>query len=519
MKKKYFVGFLIIILGFILWSFWPLKSLIFQKNWFTGTTLLLITNENEARPCGGFVTVFGELKPGMLPDFSLKNSYHYSEVSGYDIPSPLSSIAPSIKFWDLAMEADMQKCTQNFYKFYDDHLPTKKISQVLFFPTDFLSDLLQVSGPVFFESSSLGRNKEGIFLTEKNVFAVLSRLSADTDRHDEETLATRKKPLADFSKKILKISVLKFWNWRELAELVNRKIQTGEIYVENISPRIYPKNSDLSVIEWNTGGGKASRYLEKNLQISLREDAPSQWKAYLKISAQHTGPVWDEPLSQDYSGALELRLPENFTEKENIITPIRLKPGEVFTKEWQFDIWQEDLSDFSVFIPRNQTINLQFSVTHYPQKDLHTISKNLKSREGSARFLGKINMGQTKFEWSVLPDISSPFITMHEGFLSHTESLPDNHKQIFKTEIHFNEPVQLGTNFSAKLLDRDYSIAAMTENLTGTSYDFLPDGHTLVVDFPFDTWQPEERFFLELNDVSDLHGHVISGGNRTVIMR
>ncbi len=39
-----------------------------------------------------------------------------------------------------------------------------------------------------------------------------------------------------------------------------------------------PATQDVEFIEWNLGGGKSSRFLQKNLTISAREVLPEQWR-------------------------------------------------------------------------------------------------------------------------------------------------------------------------------------------------------------------------------------------------
>ena len=97
MKKKYFaIG---VVLGFLVVSFWPLKNLIFSSSLWK-KHLIILTNEAEARPCGGFVTAFGEVS--LFPSqIWLKNSYAMQPFSFGENKPPLNSVALEKKFWDL----------------------------------------------------------------------------------------------------------------------------------------------------------------------------------------------------------------------------------------------------------------------------------------------------------------------------------------------------------------------------------------------------------------------------------
>ncbi len=62
-KRRLHLGeiFILLVVAYFAISFWPLRELVIN-GFLGGRTLIVFTNEAEARPCGGFVTAVGEVQ-------------------------------------------------------------------------------------------------------------------------------------------------------------------------------------------------------------------------------------------------------------------------------------------------------------------------------------------------------------------------------------------------------------------------------------------------------------------------
>ena len=504
-KKILLIGIVI----FFTTLLWGMRS-FFSPTFLTETHLILFTNESEARPCGGFVTAYGELS-FLPPRFFLKNIYDLRDLSFGPADYPLDQVSPDIKFWDLGTEIGLESCTNRFAKAY--RRTERDIDRVWLIDMQTIENVLAVLGSVSVHDATGTKTT----LTADNFFATVSRSVANVDRHDEQTLETRKSLLSQVGKKMLTKAIFSPWQWHQILSVVSQSAHTGRIFISDFSSDIAPNEQDLVVTEWNLGGGKTSPALQKQLHLTLREVSPQDWKGTVNLTARNLQ-GYDEPLGQYWQGGFQFRFPVDWNLREEFVSA-KIAPGEVFRTDFEFDVAGE-METLSVFVPRGQSLFAGINVTLFPQQSMRSSVLTVESNHGS--FWEVIGDGRTTLEWENTPDAQSPFLTFHQRV--GTDSLAEELQDVFAdnpflVEVHVNERVKLDENFSATLIDRDYTNKSINENLTLRTHYLAEDGVTLLLDFAQDQPQPSERFYLELQGMRDWWGNAFANRKNTVIER
>jgi len=497
LKKKWFwLTLLVIFLGNIIW---PVRSL-FSANFLFNTHLVVLTNEAELRPCGGFVTVYGRVRI-LPPKIELKNVYALKNAEFGEAPDPINQVSNKMRFWDLGINSNLAECTESFAK------AAKTID-------------LQTDDVILLDISTAEEITD-----DKEIFAKLTRAVANTDRHDEQSLKERKSPLVGMGKKIIWNTLLKPWRWSKISREIEAKIQNGNIYISDISPVIKPKSNDFAFYEWNLGGGKSSRFLDKKLKISAREVSPDNWKISGEFNIDHVGQS-DEPLSQDWKGVFELEFPARFGQ-ETMRFPAKLAPGQNWVEKFSFN-YDGKLEELSVFNQRGQTIFLDLTVSLFGQQTF--AETDFENHENIGKIYKKTTKFREKMSWLAAPDKIKPFITLHE-WAGNRGIIPEEFRgkwsDFFKTsskqfnfaEIHFSEPIDVNENTFVEITDKNFENKEITDDPIFEEIILFNDRKTALIGFWQNQVQPNERFFIEFRGIFDSFGNEISLQKYTIIDR
>lgn len=503
-QKKTFVILAGLGILYALLVLWPIRSLV--GPFLNGRTLVVFTNEAEARPCGGFASAYGVVS-AFPPKFELKNVYALAGKSFQPSQYPLSLVSEKQNFWDAGTSTNLEECAESFRQHYM-FAENTKINHVFLVDFKTLQDIIGI-----WNSLSL----EGERINAQSFFAKMSRKVADVDRHDEESLATRKSPLASLGKKI----ILKSLNPTvppKATRILAKNMQNGSVYSSKASKPYMRQPQDFALTEWNLGGGKSSRYLQKNIEISGREIEPDNWQWKIRFEARHLG-GWDEPLSQDWKGLFVFEFPD-FLDQPAIQKEASLAPGGLYEQGFIFDRKGTLPETLGLFVPRDQEISYEFSLSALPQQNIQ--SKNLELRENVAFSAGVGAHPRTDFSVQIFPDEQKPFVTFHKiissDILPEEERTKLDQSNVF-VEIHFSENILLDPDFRAELEDRDYTNKDISENPLYKNFILRPDNHSLIVGFANNVQQLEERYYIKLFGVKDLWGNEMDISPRTVIDR
>lgn len=525
---------LLMLLGLIIG---PNFKYLSPGNWW-GQTLVVLMNENEARPCGGFVTAYGVVN---LPfgGMELNNSFAFPNVDLGLNEEPLRQVSREKKFWDLGTSVDPNRCGQDFVSAYE-RATGNYPDRVFLIQSQLLEAYLAALGPV----------KAGDLTLEADTFfALTSRLVADIDRHDETALAERKNPLHLFGKRVIVSTLMRPWKWFRLSRTVFEAEQNGALYLHvpgHERPLPWLENPDRSMIlsEWNLGGGKSSRYLDKQWTVFFRQQTPDRWEVEHRIMVTHIGQE-DRPLSQAWRGGFELR----FFDKASRFVPAEIAPGQTFTHTEVYHISHDTLfnflstleptqAQFTLFSPPFQQWQQRVQISALGQQTVQPTTSNLRAQEGSAVWSGLTDLQGESFGFSLTADELPPFLTWHKPLLEPSETITATMglaEGDIVVELHFNEPVNLGDtpfelledgaqrfngqDLSIVLKDRDFEVSEVTADMAIISALLLPDQTTFLLRVRPEPYQLNERYYLELSGVQDRWGNTQTITNRTVITR
>ena len=528
---KFYIFFsFILVLGLIIG---PNFKWLSPSRWW-GESLVVLMNENEARPCGGFVTAFGVVD---LPfgGVSLSNSFAFPLVDLGPSPEPLSQVAVEQKFWDLGTSSDLNHCGQQFLSAYEratDRFPDR----VFLVQSGLVEKYLAALGPV-----EVGE----LTLSAQNFFAETSRLVADIDRHDENALENRKDPLNQFGKKLVISTIVRPWRWHAISQAVVEAEADGALYLHrpgHAQEQAWQLDAAhaLTLSEWNLGGGKSSRYLDKNWTVALTQTAANTWQLENRLTVTHLGGQ-DEPLSQTWQGGFELKM---FTEAPRFI-PATIAPGATFTHTEVMTLSGESLgaldanvARLGIYAPPYQDWHTQLQIRALPQQLVQTDQPNLTVQENTALWRGQNNLAGAWFEFSLQSDTLAPFLTWHKPLVDPsatiTEQLALSEGDVV-VELHFNEPVTVlgatpeileneiqrftAADLNITLTDRNYAVPDVAEDLNVQSGLLLANKTTLLLKVRPETYQTNERYYLTISGLADQFGNTKTITERTVITR
>ena len=489
--KKLGVSIFLIVI-FIVFSFWPLKKLI-SSNLLFSKTLIILTNETEIRPCGGFFTAFGESQNFPF-DLEFKNIYELENFQKKEfVPIKLKPITDTFNFWDSGINENIEGCISTVKNFYNEY-SEQKIENIILINYKVLESILSVLESVEVENK---------ILIEKNVFRFLSEFAANVDRHNIKALSERKNVLKPLVKSLIKKSILNPFKWRMLSNGILKNIVEGDLYISGISKSI-ENNNGFGLIEWNLGGAKTSRFLKKDLDIFIQEIKPNFWRLEININLKNTLGI-SLPFGQTWKGGVEILIPD-FIEKSVYLENLEIKNGETFEKKLVFEFEKNDFEKFSVFSSRGQNINFSGIISIFPQQEI--IKSNGEIIDFTSTWNQKIRNGSFDFFWKKSIDIQIPFITFHKNILY--KNLSEKLKQKFLStdflvEIHMNEKIEL-LNFLAQL--QDLGKNEIFENRKLRTFEKISE-NAILIGFEKNTIQENEAFSIKLFGLQDLFGNKI----------
>lgn len=488
---------------------WPIRE-IFTPSTLFHNNLIILTNENEARPCGGFATAYGTFKV-FPPHLELYDIYHLGDHSFGPADFPLQKVANELYFWDLGTSPDPEKCAASFLEKYN-LIASEKAKQVFLADFKTLEKIIDLFAPFSFSGETLGKGE---------FFAKMSRHVADTDRHDEESLKNRKSLMKELFPLLAKKSITHPLKTLHASQILGQALQNQSLFLGNVSPSSAPDKNSFGVLEWNLGGGKSSRYLEKEILLHLKEKSPDRWTLEMTFRADHRS-LSDEPLSQDWKGGFEILFPD-FLEKKSHFIETTVPMNGSFEKKWIFE-HSGKMPPFNVFVPRSQKVLLHFSIRLFPQKSFQNAS--FDTWENFGNFYAPLNK-KTLFSWEEKRDTLPPFIVFHkviDAEVIASSLLPDSQKEKllegnFWAEIHFNEEVRLGEDFGIFIEDKDQEIQEISQAPEIKDYVLKEDQKTLLISFVQKVPQKGERFFIWFEGVFDAFENPIQEKKRTIIDR
>ncbi len=287
------------------------------------TFLVLLQNNMELRPGGGFIGSFAIIKTenGRIKSYEVHDTANFDGriPENTEMPEPMKKIfrIESWKLRDSNYSPDFPTNAQKALKFYYQGQGQEKFDGVVAVNADVLKNFLEVTGPIRLEGYPNVFEAENVLVTlEKQV---------EIDYAKQGIAAgDRKDVMGDFLRELLKktaelpkLDKLNLAN-KLVSELENKNIQLyfGDeklntlIEESNWGGRVDEAWSGdyLLVADANLGAYKSDYFIKRSMEytVDMSREIP---EATLKITYQHTGQVKDW-MTRDYLSYLRVYLPK-----------------------------------------------------------------------------------------------------------------------------------------------------------------------------------------------------------------
>ena len=557
-KRKIKYGILIFLGGFLLIAsltvyniLGPFRSFFWNIPYLMGalgpkTYLVLLQNNNELRPTGGFITAIAEVNTLFgFPSIEVNDSYSIpNPPQRQNAPNAFEYLIgqndPFFAGWtirDANFSPDFSQSAKDVIALYNQAYPDKYIHGV--FSVDFavIEKLLEIYGPIAVED---------VIFDADNFFINSQRISKDIDTHNVEQLKNRKNILKPFANTLIKEIASSPSRYSKLFEELYRLTQQKHLLAYTSAEGLEKKfedhrltgamkipevNSDfLHVNIANIGGRKADRYLQKNIRYRADFSNPQQHLSTLEISLEHLGSYNIQ--SDIYQAYVRVYVPEGsqflgatgetltFTEQSSELgftvfsDYIRMKPGDKRVLTYTYSLPETILpNDYRLQVIKQPGVDDQYWQIAVKQMNDSTMINGsaglkMKIRENLASWQGELAMDEF-FHVQQTADELGPII------------LWQKFETLSRINIRFNELIDTTT-----ALDKlNYHLTDLNENhpetdtISITSVRFEDRDLWLTVSGV--TQQPEEHYQIILSNIQDVHGNMTDPNplTRTLVQR
>jgi len=557
-KRKIQYGIAIVIGSFLLGMFLiiynvlgPFRPFFWNIPYLMGffgpkSYLVLLQNNNELRPTGGFITAVAEVN--MLfgyPSIEVKDSYQIpNPPQKQPAPKPFEYFIgqrdPFFAGWtlrDANFSPDFAKSSQDIITLYQQAYPDRSIDGVFSIDFKVIEKLLEMYGPL---------TVEDVTFDQDNFFMHSQRISKNIDTHNVEQLESRKNILKPFANslinEILKSPSLYRSLFHELfvlseqkhvlvytqADSLQQKFKAHDLTGTLQSPEANSDFIHLNVA--NIGGRKADRYVTKSVRYLADFSNPAQQQSRLEITFEHLGSYNIQ--SDIYQAYLRLYVPEgskfmNATGDSLTITQqtndlgftvfedyLRMKPGDKLVLTYHYQLPETILAqDYQLQIVKQPGVEDQYWQVAVKQLNDSSMkngnsSTPLSIRENLAFWQGKLDLDEN-FHVVQTADTQAPIV------------LWQRFETLSRINVRFNELIDTSTaldKLNYRIIDKNEKNST-TDEVRITSVVF--EDRDLWITVEGITDQPEEHYELSLGSIQDIHGNLTDPNPliRTLVQR
>ncbi len=471
------VGFIVLIL-FI--CYLMLGELRFFANHFLGLTffskdyVVLLQNDYELRPGGGFITGYGEISTfmGFPGDITFKNSYEIDTQSYVIPPYPHEELLKNewyqgYSFRDANWDPHFPNAAGELMKFYQEKFPEKDVDGFIVVNFSLIEKLIDELGDISLNDK---------LLTKNNLFSELEFEVNNIDRHNVEALESRKNILGDLAVQLIKKAKRHPFKSRDvLTEGLNSKNLYMWLKNERLQSKLVEKGwtnilepverSDfLAVNLANLGSKKADRYVQTEVHYyaNITKELP---EITTEVTIRYPG--FTNTYSDNYKGYLRLYVPsgadvtslpldsQEHTEGafKMIGTKIILPAGSKTSLSYVYTL------------PRNTFLHDQYQLRLVKQSGSEAFYKltvetaegklmesdDFDTRENRAMFMGKLK-NDMDLGVKILPDTTPPY------------PIEQEFEDLTHINVIWNEPMDPATANDPK----NFSIADLNNNNENT---------------------------------------------------
>ncbi len=537
--KKWLIILLGIIFGILLICYISMGELRFFANnylrlgFIHKDYLILLQNNYETRPTGGFITGYGEISTtmGFVSDISFHNSYEIDTDTYITPPYPHEELLKNewyegYTFRDANWDPNFPSSATTLINFYQKKFPDSDVDGIVVVNFSMIEDLVEQLG---------GIEIDGEKVTADNLFKELTDIVNDVDRHDETALIERKSILGELAASLIPKAK---WHPFKTRAVVTKALKSKDLYMwfrsESMQRKIenkgwgnimsLPENSDfLAVNLANLGSKKADRYLIKEIyhHVNIRKEVP---EITTEIVVRYPGSK--NIYADDYKGYLRVYIPASATVQSDtlgatvetegdfkvISTQLILPAGSKSTVSYSYQLPRTLLPNkaYQVRIIKQSGDNKRYTVTVESHEDSEISSTDFNSMENKAIWQG-YPVGDLNLDLQLKTDTSSPY-PIEQVF-----------EDLNTIKIYWNEPIEVNSGSDAinyTITDAN-EIDSVTTDEIKVIYAEVIDASVSKLELKGVSKQDLERYKITLKDIKDQSGNSINPNPKeiTVVQR
>lgn len=509
--------------------------------------LILLQNNAELRPTGGFITAYGELtfSWGIPTGFTLADVYSlkgHDDAQIQEAPYPMGDMlrGPNYKgysFHDANWHADVPTSAADILRFYDQEFPGRRVDGIVFVNYALVEDLVHLVG---------GLPYKGRQLSPEELFHTIEFEQNNIDRHNTEDLANRKSILSDLMPELVKALLRDPGRYPAISALIAEELHRKNITLwmanaplqdyftrlgwTNPFPKPVEHRDMLAVVFANLGGMKSDRYIEKDLhhEVTLvrSNDSTEELRAEVTdtIELRHQG-EYNAPLSHVYLGFARSYIPKSATlidvdpaafdiyEEGGYMVvgrKLRVEPKESIRYSFRYQLpagyINQHTWDTLLYKQSGEEHTTYRYTLRVPQDQLLT-SPAMDVRENIATFVARDIPGDLLLSTQIAKDTTPPRVSFQE-FVDYN-----------RLTVQFNEPVLKSDcedlqNYA--LTDTNKHVPEIT-NVPGILKVTCKDREASIQTRNIRT-QYGEHFTLEIRNLRDWSNNIITPNPRTITL-
>ncbi len=532
--KKWIAIIAGIIIALFLIVYLCLGELRFFANHYLGLTffsknyVVLLQNNYELRPGGGFITGYGTIDTfmGFTSDISFKNSYDIDTKTYVTPPYPHEDLLKNewyqgYTFRDANWDPSFPGSTVDLIKFYKAKFPKRDVDGFIVVNFSMIEDLIGKLG---------GVEVNGKAYTKDNLFSQLEFEVNNVDRHNVEALNNRKNVLGDLAASLMGKAK---WHPFKTRDVIVSGLHNKDMYIWLNNNRLQnklitkgwantlklPERSDFLAMNLaNLGSKKADRYIQT--EVHYHADVTKEMPV---ITAEVTlrYPGSKNTYSDDYKGYLRLYIPGKSTIEKAPVDSKTETNGDFKSigAKIVLPAGSKASLTYNYTLPRYAFKNNQFQLRLAKQSGSETFykltveaaegklikSSQFDARENRATYVGQLK-NDIDLSLAVVPDSMPPY------------PIEQQFKDLSHVEIIWNEAVDVNsatkvTNYSVSDLNKNN--ATVTDKITVKSAK-LAKANVVELELTGITKQDLEHYQIKMNGLKDTVGNVITPNPKTI---
>jgi hypothetical protein len=537
--KKWLLIILGIILGIFLIFYLCMGQLRFFANNYLRLAflhkdyLIVLQNNYEERPSGGFVTGYGEVSAtmGFPGDISFHNSYEIDTDTYVMPPYPHEEMLKNewyegYTFRDANWNPDFPGSAETLIDFYQKKFPEKDVDGIIVVNFNVIENLAEKLG---------GIELDGQKLDKENLFKAITDTVNDVDRHNEKALLDRKDILSEMAAKLIPKAK---WHPFKTKSVITEALENKDIFFwfksKGLQRKVQkkgwanhlelpPASDFLHVNIANLGSKKADRYLIKEVyhHVNIRKEIP---EVTTEITLRYPGAK--NNYADDYKGYLRVYIPATAVVQSDLLGAAEEKDGDfkVLSTELILPTGSKTTVSYTYQLPRTLLPDNEYDLRLVKQSgDSKRYTLTVESHDDSAMTSDDFETRENKAIWQGMLESDRDF---------HLELLPDHSppypiEQVFESlntvSIYWNEPIDPSTGNDAlnyEIADDNRQNPEVTDEVK-VVYAEVIDASVSRLELEGVTQQNLERYGITLKNIRDQAGNVIDPNpkNITAIQR